>query len=131
MSDVYAGAMQSTVTFGERLEMMILAYIVKHGHKPLLVSGSEVTPTTCWGGAFLDAAQQDPQGLHPKLAALAEHGARAWRAWTKLEPDEVVLIFEDERGGESKVSIAPRTQDDERRVALAALRELRAKENMS
>lgn len=123
---------KSADTFGSRLEMMVLAFIDKHQRRPLLVSGRELHAETMWVGAFVDAKEVDTDPtVHPKLAELARHGARAWRLWTKLEPDEVVLLLEADRSGMSKVTIAPRTKTLEVQVAEACLREMIEREKRS
>jgi hypothetical protein len=118
---------QSANTFAERLEMMVLAFIDKHHRKPKLISGQEMSPHAVWAGVFLDAKQvDDDPTVHPKLDELARHGARAWRLWTKLEPDEVVLYLAANSAGSSRVTIEPRTRTHEVRVASAAILEIDA-----
>jgi|SRR5882672_770336 len=127
---VEAMLLESVKTFHDRMEMMCLAFIVKHGRRPKLVFADSALKTKGWMAGFvsLDMLDED-ESVHPKLTELVKHGERAWRQWTSLEPDAVVVL-RAHASGESQVTIVPRTASLQAAVAGEVLRGMVAREGM-
>ena len=118
-----AAARRSVETFGERLEMMVLGFIDKHRARPIIVMADARLKSEGWQSAFLDAGLKEA-ALHPDLAELARHGARAWRLWTVLEPDAAVLTLKILALNTCSITLEPRTPENAARIARVALERL-------
>ena len=117
-----AMARQAAETFGERLEMMVLGFIDKHRRRPLIVLANSRLTTEGWEAGFLDPnLAVEESAVHPELALLAQHGARAWRQWTPLEADEVVLTLRIVALNTCSITIVPRTEELARAIARVAM----------
>lgn len=119
---------QQIELYGQRVEMLTLAFTWKHKARPKLFT-DEPAAGKIEGVmvAFCRPEYVEEGPVDPKLLELAEHGARAWSEWTKgLDPD--VAIVRMTVGPEGiNVSISKRTPEDEQylvqRTARQTLRE--------
>jgi hypothetical protein len=105
----------SVRTFYERVEMMVLACIEKRARRPLLVMAHGVLDLEGWMSAYVPTDRDHP---HPEVTPghreLARHAGRAWRTWTKLEPDGVVVTLRVYASDPYiSVTITPRTAEVE------------------
>jgi hypothetical protein len=106
-------------TFGERVEMLVLAYIDKHGKRPVIVYEDLRTSGQMYAcvDPIADGSRDD---VVPSLAELAKHGARAWKIWTKdADPDKTAILVRVTPDG-SSVAIVPRSEEVERGIAMRA-----------
>ena len=77
-------------TFGERVELLVTAFVDRHDKVPLVLQIDEgatqhamLDPLFCRGGA-----------VEPALRERSRHGAEAWRRWTNdLDPLEAVVVL--------------------------------------
>jgi hypothetical protein len=104
----------SVRTFYDRVQMMVLAACDKRRERPLLVMADGLLEREGWMSAYVpDDGRAHPEPrVPPDVRELARHAAEAWRRWTKLEPDEVVLTLRVyQLGPYVSVTIVPRTAE--------------------
>ena len=112
---------KSIETYYERIEMLVLAYIRKHGHSPVLVYSErrELGQMV----SYVEApAKPAPEPIAPKLVELATHGARAWDEWTKGADPDVMAIVLRVTPAETIVQIVERTTQLEEELKAHAKR---------
>lgn len=125
------GMLDAVTAFHERLEMMVSGFIVKHGRRPKLVFADRMAERG-WMATFVSPELFDPDAsVHPKLAEFARHADRAWRQWTRLEPDEVVVLLRIVGPGETSLTIIPRTQELKVQIAGEVIRDMDRKARQS
>lgn len=100
--------------FGERVELLTLAFIWKHKARPkLFMDDNAVGRAEGVMVCFVRPDCVEPGPLRPELLDLAEHGARAWDAWTRgLDPDRAIVTMVVGSEG-INVAVRERTAADE------------------
>lgn len=97
--------------FYERVELMILAFVAKHGQRPTLFLEDQRTVGQMVAFLHPRFVADDGEPTHPKLAELATRKAPEWKErFPAIEPDEC-LVYMTAEPENVRVTVCERTEE--------------------